>query len=356
MRGFGILLVVLAMGCGEESGDEDAGPPPPSVDSGPAGVDAGPPPRDGMVGLPDTGTFDAGDTTDAGYPDAGPPGDAGPPPIVPITFIGAGDIADCSALGLAGIIRDPHEYTADLFAHYAPDTPIFALGDLVYSNGTELEYRTCYSRAWGMHAARTYPVPGNHDYNTDDAQPYHDFFGGRFGAPRRGWWSRDLGDWHIVGLDSNCGDVPGLCDTDSEQLNWLRADLAASTARCTLAMWHHPRWSSDRAGDNPSSGYFMDELYAAGADLVLVGHAHNYERFPPMNPSGEIDLVGGMRQFVVGTGGASLRPLEIMSAQSELFYDRTHGIMELTLHADRYEWSFIPTEGSFTDTGMELCH
>jgi len=338
-------------GGGDDAGGTDATPMDTAVaDSAPA--DTGRPdigrPRDGS--LVDTSTSLDG-SADAAPPDAS---DASVMPM-PITFVGAGDIAKCSVLGLAGLIDDPVELTAGLVAAYPADTPVFALGDLAYSDGTALEFNTCYNPHWGPFRDRTYPVPGNHDYNTDDGEPYFDYFTGRFGSPRRGWWSRELGAWHVIGLDSNCGDVPGLCYADSEQHRWLRADLAASTATCTVAMWHHPRWSSDRAGDSPAMQVFLQELYDADVDLLLVGHAHNYERFSPQDPMGAVDTTRGIREFVVGSGGADLRGVEVMSANSETFYEG-HGILELTLHEDRYDWDFVPTGSGFSDTGTERCH
>jgi hypothetical protein len=344
-----IAAAVLGLACGSPGtgGDPDSGGILPRADSGPA---------DARVAMPDTGA-DAG----AIGSDAGPPGpdggmpDGGPPPPPGTTVLAVGDIAECTVLGLLGLATDPHELTADLVDTFPGTTPIFALGDLVYSDGTELEFSTCYARRWGAFRDRTHPVPGNHDYNTSGAGPYYDYFGDRV-APGLGYYSFELGGWHVVGLNSNCGEIGG-CGAGSPQMAWLLADLAASTARCTVAMWHHPRWTSDRSLDNAGYQPFMDALYDAGADLVLVGHAHNYERFGAAMPDGTPDAVTGIRQFVVGTGGADLRGLATPSSgPSEVFYDDSFGILELTLRENGYDWRFVPTDGSFSDVGSELCH
>lgn len=291
---------------------------------------------------------------DAAAPPFVPPDDPpAPDPGEPALFIGAGDIAKCSALGLAGLVKDPHDQTSDLIMAYPSSTPVFTLGDNVYSDGTSLEFATCFDKSWGRFKNRTFPVPGNHDYNTSGAEGYYDYFGSRAGDASKGYYTHDVGDWRVIVLNSNCGDVP--CDEDSAQLVWLRDQLANNAKPCTMAMWHHPRFSSDRAGTNPSVRPFYQALYDGDADLVLVGHAHNYERFAPIDPDGNIDQVRGIRQLVVGTGGADLRKKETEAPSSEIFFE-TFGIVELKLYADRYEWKLISTDGGTSDSGLEFCH
>ena len=166
--------------------------------------------------------------------------------------------------------------------------------------------------------------------------------------------SDSVGAWRVIVLNSNCSDVP--CDESSTQVAWLRAELAASSKPCTMAMWHFPRFSSDRAGTNDTMRPFYRALYEADADLVLVGHAHNYGRFAPIDHDGNVDPVRGIRQIVVGTGGADLRPKVNVQAASEVFLDDTFGIIELSLYADRYAWKLRSTTGGSPDSGVEHCH
>jgi hypothetical protein len=271
----------------------------------------------------------------------------------PVVFVGAGDIAECTALGYAGLVRDPHELTADLVLAYPEDTPVFTLGDHAYSDGSAVQFATCYDKGWGQFRERTFPTPGNHDYNTDDAEGYFDYFGSQAGPYGRGYYSFDVGEWHAVSLNSNCGDV--ACDAESEQIAWLERDLADNPTSCVLAMWHHPRFSSDRAGSSTAMQPAYQVLYDAGADLILVGHAHNYERLAPLTPVGEPDDQRGIRQLVVGTGGADLRELAELAPHSEVFAS-VFGILELTLYVDRYEWRFVSVDGDFEDSGSQPCH
>lgn len=343
------LWALALLACSEDMGTDAALPfDSGREDSGARAEDAG---RDARVALPDVGPppFDAGMRIDGG--DA--PIDAGVPGVL---FVGAGDIAECTALGYAGLVDDPHELTARLIDAYPPSTQVFTLGDHAYSDGTEEQFQFCYGPGWGRFRDRTYPSPGNHDYNSTGARYYYEYFGARAGDPARGYYSYELGGWHVISLNSNCSDAgPGFCDPTSEQLAWLEADLAASTARCTLAYWHHPRWSSDRSGTNDSVAPFVDVLYDHDADLVLVGHAHNYERFARLDPNGDVDPARGIRHIVAGTGGADLRGAEVPARNSEVFISQ-HGILELVLRPDGYDWRFVPVSGSATDSGSDLCH
>jgi hypothetical protein len=280
--------------------------------------------------------------------DSLPPGEASatPSPTGDPVLAGAGDIATCGGSG--------DEATADLLDEI-PGT-VFTAGDNAYESGTPEEFERCYQPSWGRHKDRTRPVPGNHDHETPDLAGYLGFFGPTVGTARRPWYSWDLGAWHIVSLDSTCRDVPGGCGADSAQVEWLREDLAAHPARCTLAIWHHPRFSSGVHGDDPDVGQFWDALYDAGADVVINGHDHDYERFAPQSPDGDSDPERGLRQFVVGTGGANLRGFPRTAPNSELRASISHGVIVLTLHPASYEWRFVATDGPFEDLGSANCH
>ncbi len=272
-----------------------------------------------------------------------PDGSAALDPVI----VGVGDIVQCLDLG--------DEATSTLVDTINP-ARVLTLGDHVYSNGTDLEFLLCYEPSWGRHRSRTRPAPGNHDYNTARAAPYFRYFGAAAGDPARGYYSFNLGAWHLIALNSNCGEVGG-CDVGSAQERWLRADLASSTSRCTLAYWHHPRWTSGRSTDGDYLDALYRALYDANADVVLVGHEHHYERFAPMDPSGALDASRGLREFVVGTGGSDLRGYVTVRANSEVREDRTWGVLQMTLRPSSYEWRFVPVSGaSFTDTGRGDCH
>jgi hypothetical protein len=257
-------------------------------------------------------------------------------------LVGAGDITDCDS--------DGDEATASLL-DTIPGT-VFTTGDNAYPDGSALEFMNCYDPSWGRHKARTYPSPGNHDYHTYGASGYFTYFGSNAGMPGIGYYSYDLGAWHIIVLNSN---IP--VDAGSPQEQWLRADLAAHPVTCTLAYWHHPRFSSGiRHGNNKKMQPLWQALYDFGADVVLAGHEHNYERFAPQDPSGTLDLNRGIRQFVIGTGGRSHYEFGSPLPTSEVRNDDTYGVLKLILHADSYSWEFIPEVGSlFTDSGSTQC-
>jgi Calcineurin-like phosphoesterase len=263
------------------------------------------------------------------------------------TLVAAGDIANCGTNG--------DEQTAALLDRL-PGT-VLTLGDTVYEDGSTGDFAKCYAPSWGRFRDRTYPVPGNHDYHTPGASSYFDFFGSRAGPRGKGWYSFDLGGWHLIGLNSNCGDVGG-CAAGSEQERWLRADLAAHPARCTLAFWHHPRFSSGtRHGSRKAVGALWTALHDAGADLVLSAHEHNYERFAPLDSQGRVDPARGIREFVVGTGGDGHYPFGTPLPGSEARNSDTYGVLQLQLQPTGYRWRFVPTqEGSFEDSGSGTCH
>jgi hypothetical protein len=248
---------------------------------------------------------------------------AGPPaPVV----LAAGDIASCSSTG--------DESTANLLDHL--DGQIVTLGDHAYERGTASEFAGCYGPTWGRHRGRTHPTRGNHDIYTSGGAPYTAYFGG---VAR--WYSWDLAGWHLIALDSNA-------PSDPAQLQWLRGDLAAhASATCTLAYWHHPRWSSGTHGSDVDVAPLWDALAAAHADVVLAGHDHDYERFAPID---------GIRSFVVGTGGRShYRFTKAPLAETEVRDDTSFGVLELTLHASSYDWRFVAATGGFADSGSGAC-
>ena len=271
---------------------------------------------------------------------------APPSPPADQVLVGAGDIASCDSGG--------DEQTAALLDTI--DGTVFTLGDNVYPNGTAKQFLECYDPSWGRHKARTRPTPGNHDYRTQAAAGYFAYFGGAAGDPRTGYYAYDLGAWRVYALNSNCGQIGG-CGLGSAQELWLKKDLAANPRPCTVAMWHHPRFSSGAHGDDTDMRHLWKVLYDAGAELVLAGHDHTYERFAPQNPEGKLDLERGIRDFVVGTGGRSHYPFERVDRESQIRNNTDYGVLKLTLHADAYDWEFIPVAGaSFRDKGSGKCH
>jgi hypothetical protein len=267
-------------------------------------------------------------------------------------LVGAGDIADCA--------RSGDEATAKLL-DTIPGT-VFTTGDNVYPSGTATEFANCYAPSWGRHKTRTRPAIGDHDYGqsyrTPDATPYFKYFGAAAGDPKKGYYSYNLGAWHIVVPNSQCEQVGG-CEAGSPQGRWLRADLAAHPARCTLAYFHNPRFSSigSSAHPNPRTLPLWQALYDAGAEVILNGDHHAYERFAPQDPNGRRDQARGIRQFIVGTGGAHPHPVHQVRANSEARIVNTFGVLKLTLHASSYDWQFIPVQGQhLTDSGRAFCH
>jgi acid phosphatase type 7 len=248
-----------------------------------------------------------------------------------------------------------HAAVADVVASLDPDG-LLVLGDVQYETGEYADFLESYDPSWGRFLPITYPAPGNHDYGTAGAAGYYTYFGDRAGPEGQGWYSFDLGKWHVVALNSNCGEVGG-CGMGSPQLEWLAVDLAASERRCTLAYWHHPRFSSGFHGDDLAMKPLWRQLYRSGADVVLAGHDHDYERFRPMTAGGVRDLQAGIRGFVVGTGGRSLRPFVAMRPESVVADHTSFGLLEITLRPRGYDWRFVPAAGgTFTDGGSAPCH
>lgn len=259
-------------------------------------------------------------------------------------LLAAGDIATCT--------NDFDEATAKLLDANSAGT-IALLGDNAYANGSRSDYANCYHPTWGRHFDRTKPAAGNHEYQTAGAAGYYAYFGSKAGDPEKGYYSYDLGAWHVIVLNSNIAH-----DAGSVQLQWLRSDLQANTGKaCTLAYWHHPHFSSGVHGNGLTVGAIWDTLYAYDADVILNGHEHNYERFAPQTPAGVADDARGIRAFIVGTGGTYLRTLGTRRANSRIFNSTTHGLLKLTLSQNSYRWQFLPTPGeTFTDSGTGNCH
>lgn len=264
-------------------------------------------------------------------------------------LVGAGDIASCDDLAGA-------EATAKLIDGI-PGT-VIAVGDLAYPDGSDEQFKNCYGPTWGRFKDRTRPAPGNHEYHSKGASAYSRYFGAAAGDPQKGYYSYELGGWHIIALNSECAAVGG-CEAGSPQEQWLRQDLGSHPAKCTLAYWHKPLFSSGAAhGNDPEVRPLWDALYAAHADVVIGGHDHHYERFAPQAPSGKLDIQRGIREFVVGTGGKnSHRILGAPKPNSEVRQADTFGVLKLTLYTEGYEWEFVPQAGrTFTDSGSGTCH
>jgi hypothetical protein len=266
------------------------------------------------------------------------------------TLIGAGDIAVC------GTNQDDDATAALVKSVLDADTTAWAFtaGDNVYPDGSSNYFASCYEPTWGNFKQRTRPVPGNHDfYNNPNAEGYFDYFGLLAGPLGRGWYRYDLGTWRIYALTSECGRHT-RCFT--RQYRWLRNDLNRHPHQCVLAIWHRPRFSSGPHGSSKRMEPLWKLLYRKGAELVVSGHDHDYERFAMMNGTGQADP-GGMRQFVVGTGGAPLYNFGTPLPASEARNSSSHGVLRLDLHASSYEWQFMPIAGdSFTDAGSDNCH
>ena len=256
---------------------------------------------------------------------------------------GAGDIAS-STLGA--------ETTAKLLDEIDPDV-VYTTGDNAYPDGAAADYARFYAPTWGRHRARTLPTPGNHDYHQPGAGPYFDYFGALAGERGSGYYAYSLGAWRLYALNSN---IP--MNAGSPQETWLQLDLAANPRACVLAYWHHPRFSAGRYGDDTKSEAIWRVLYDAKAEVVVNGHDHNYQRYAPMSPAGAVAQEGGIREFVVGTGGNE--PYELVprpDGTREVADDLTIGVLKLTLLRHGYDWQFVSEPGkTFTDRGSGVCH
>ena len=266
------------------------------------------------------------------------------PAATDAVLLAAGDIASCVSTG--------DEATA-LLLDANPGT-VATLGDNVYESGTPTEFAECYEPTWGRAKDRTRPSVGNHEYKTPGASGYFNYFGAAAGEPGEGYYSYDVGSWHLIALNSNCSQVGCWAGSAQEQL--LRADLAAHPAACTIAYSHHPRFSSGYSGGSIAMQPLWNALYEHGAEVFLAGHDHLYERFAPQTPSGQRDDLFGIRQFIVGTGGRSLSTAGTPTSNSEVL-GKEFGVLKLTLGEAGYEWKFLPVAGkTFTDSGSGVCH
>ena len=257
----------------------------------------------------------------------------------PAIVIAAGDISGC-----AHFYKD--QETADMVAGM-PGT-ILPLGDLVYQNGTRWQFKNCYDPTWGPLRSRSRPTPGNHEYRTDQAGPYYEYFGERAGPPGKGYYTYTLGTWRIYSLNSE-RDIPA-------QTKWLRRELNNNPSKCVLAYWHKPYYTSGPVPPTPALRPLFHELWRAKAEVVLSGHQHSYERFEPQDADSNYRK-RGVRQFVIGTGGAQLeRPTGPMAKHSKVHYVEGWGVLELTLDTEKYSWRFVPIPGSpQADSGSAKC-
>ena len=306
--------------------------------------------------LPDCGSPSGGGNPGPG-PSAAP--SASPPPSLDRVIAAAGDIVCGSTTSPNAPCR--HKETAAVVAQIRPHA-VLGLGDMQYESGGAVDFMRYYEPTWGVFRAMTYPVPGNHEYETSQAHGYYDYFNGvasfsgQAGDRDKGYYSFDVGQWHIVALNSNC-DAVGGCGDGSPQMTFLRQDLLQHDRLCTLAYWHHPRFSSGLAGNHSRMSDVWQALYENRVDVVLNGHDHEYERFAPQTPAQVPDPQGGIRQFVVGTGGRDVRPFRSPPERnSEVRDSSTFGVLRMRLRPTSYEWLFMPIAGQvFTDSGSEAC-
>ncbi|MGI8424382.1 MAG: RICIN domain-containing protein [Chloroflexota bacterium] len=266
-------------------------------------------------------------------------------------ILAAGDIAACyDPSTKAGVQATADQISSQVAIQ--PRSRVLQLGDLAYDEGSTANF-ACYNDYWGKFKSISYPVPGNHEYASGNANGYYSYFGSR-SVPPNGYYSYDWAGWHFIALNANCGFVGG-CGPGSAQEQWLRADLAAHPSACTLAYWHQPRFSSGLHGSDATYAAFWADLVAARVDVILNGHDHDYERFAPQDAAGVANAAGPV-EFVVGTGGRSVRPLNSpRAANSVASQDSTLGILKLELRANSYSWSFLPVSGSYRDSGEARC-
>ena len=267
-----------------------------------------------------------------------------------VTLVGAGDIAVCTTSydsATAELVQDVLDADSTAIA--------FTAGDNVYPNGSSALFASCYDPTWGAFKARTRPVPGNHEYyKNPGAAGYFGYFGAQAGPAGRGWYRYMAGTWRVYALTSECGPSSSCF---KKQLKWLKADLNNNPTQCVLAIWHRPRWSSGvEHGSSARMAQVFQLLYNRGADVVINGHEHGYERFAPTDPTGAVNA-NGIREFVVGTGGAGLYPFGPTLAASEVHDSTSHGVLKLDLAPGSYSWEFMPVPGdTFTDSGSAACH
>jgi hypothetical protein len=261
---------------------------------------------------------------------------------VPV-LVGAGDVADCST--------DGSFFTAQLLDSIRGT--VFVAGDAGYATKKNPNpLATCYAYTWGRHLARTRPTPGNHDYSNGGPDRYFDYFGDRAGPRGAGYYSYELGTWHVLALNTIAA-----VDSASPQLEWLRKDLDAHLGRCTVAYMHHPRFSSGPHTERAMLIPLWKTFARYGVSVVIAGHDHLYERFTPLDADGNADSVSGVRQFVVGTGGADRYAFRDLLPGSEAHSGDAYGVLKLSLDSGKYRWEFVPVErDGFRDRGESPCH
>lgn len=274
------------------------------------------------------------------------------PPVTGAVVAAVGDMV-CPPGSAVTATTCRQQSVSDLVANDAAVTALLVLGDLQYDNGELANFQAAYEPSYGRVKAKTKPAPGNHEYNTPGAPGYYTYFGAAAGDPAKGYYSFDVGTtWHVVALNSNCSAV--ACSPGSTQEQWLRADLAATARPCVVAFWHHPRFSSGSHGDDTTVAPFWDALGQYGAELVLSGHDHDYERFASQLPSGAADP-NGIRELIVGTGGKSLGSFGAPKQNSAVRIS-TFGVVKLTLGTSAYSWQFVNEAGTVLDSGAGTCH
>jgi hypothetical protein len=289
----------------------------------------------------------------AADPVVGAAGDIACDPADPNFNGGAGTASACHMRAVSDLLLQSHL------------TAVLGLGDEQYECAGLSAFASSYDPTWGRLKSITYPAPGNHEYQTSggtncdaagNGAGYYTYFGSAAGDPSKGYYSFDLGTWHLIALNASCAKVGG-CGAGSPEEIWLKNDLATHTNRCTLAFWHNPRYSSGGVGNDSTFSPFWQDLYNANAELVLVGHDHEYERFAPQNASSGLDTARGIREFVVGTGGKTHTNFATIRANSEVRNNDTFGFLKLTLHPSSYDWQFVPEPGkTFADSGSTACH
>ncbi|HEV8178131.1 MAG TPA: Ig-like domain-containing protein, partial [Gemmatimonadales bacterium] len=258
----------------------------------------------------------------------------------PVVLVGAGDIATCLGQG--------DEQTARLLDQI-PGV-VFTAGDNAYPEGSEADYANCYDPSWGRHKSRTHPVPGNHEYLSPGAQAYFNYFGPAAGDPATGYYSYDLGEWHVLALNTQFTGKEG-----SPQAEWVKSDLAAHRKKCTLAIYHVPLFGRDSA--SARMRHVFDLLHKAGAELVINGHEHNYQRYAPQTANGVSDPERGVREFIIGTGGKGVGVGGMPFPNREVAYGGGFGVLKLKLYRESYSWEFVSVPGeNFSDRGSTSCH
>jgi len=277
------------------------------------------------------------------------------------TVAAAGDIA-CSPSdplfngGLGGPVNCAQQRTSNLLGGASA---VLAVGDNQYNSGGLNDYLASYDKSWDRFKGVTSPVPGNHEYGTSGAGGYFSYFGARAGTRGKGWYSFDVGAWHVLALNSECDRLAGACASGGAQEAFVRQELAAHRTACTLAFWHEPRFSSGSAPVTNAQAMapIWNDLYNGNADLVIAAHKHFYERLAPLNTSGNVDLARGLQEIIVGTGGDDHAGTPAPIAGSQVRNNKTFGVLKVGLHSGSYTWNFVPEAGqTFTDSGSRSCH